>query len=101
MLPRDKWGHYENAAPIDHLDLTAELGRWSGIGTAGSARLGRRPPEENAAQGAAIQQHFANRGRLGHRHRRSNHALIVLLHGRGSQEREILALADHLPAEPP
>jgi catechol-2,3-dioxygenase len=35
MLPRDEWGEYENAAPIDHLDLAAELRRWSGIGTAG------------------------------------------------------------------
>ena len=35
MLPREDWGDYENAAPIDHLDLSAELRRWSGIGTAG------------------------------------------------------------------
>ena len=33
--PATQWGEYENAAPIDHLDLTAELRRWSGIGTAG------------------------------------------------------------------
>jgi len=35
MLPREDWGDYENAAPIDHLDLAAELRRWSGVGTAG------------------------------------------------------------------
>ncbi len=35
MLPRDEWGAYENAAPIDRLDLDAELERWSGVRTAG------------------------------------------------------------------
>jgi catechol-2,3-dioxygenase len=36
MLPRDAWGEYENAAPVDRLDLHAELRRWSGVRTAGS-----------------------------------------------------------------
>jgi catechol-2,3-dioxygenase len=35
MLPREAWGEYENAAPVDRLDLQAELGRWTGVGTAG------------------------------------------------------------------
>jgi catechol-2,3-dioxygenase len=35
MLPRQDWGDYENAAPVDRLDLDAELSRWSGIRTAG------------------------------------------------------------------
>jgi catechol-2,3-dioxygenase len=35
MLPRDEWGPYENAAPIDRLDLAAEKQRWSGVRTAG------------------------------------------------------------------
>jgi catechol-2,3-dioxygenase len=35
MLPRDEWGPYENSAPIDHLDLDAEVRRWSGFRTAG------------------------------------------------------------------
>ena len=35
MLPREAWGAYENAAPVDHLDLAAELGRWTGVRTAG------------------------------------------------------------------
>ena len=35
MLPRDQWGVYENAAPIDRLDLGAELEQWSGVTTAG------------------------------------------------------------------
>ena len=35
MLPRDAWGPYEKAAPIDHLDLAAEMRRWSGVRTAG------------------------------------------------------------------
>jgi catechol-2,3-dioxygenase len=35
MLPRDEWGEYENAAPIDRLDLPAEIARWTGVRTAG------------------------------------------------------------------
>ncbi|MBW3663665.1 MAG: VOC family protein [Actinobacteria bacterium] len=34
MLPRDQWGAYENAAPIEPLDLDRELERWSGVSTA-------------------------------------------------------------------
>ena len=34
MLPRQDWGEYENAAPVDHLDLAGEVERWSGVGTA-------------------------------------------------------------------
>ncbi|MEN9801097.1 MAG: hypothetical protein RLZ37_222 [Actinomycetota bacterium] len=35
MLPRNEWGPFENAAPIDYLDLDAEIRRWSGMRTAG------------------------------------------------------------------
>ena len=35
MLPREEWGAYEQAAPIERLDLSAELQRWSGVATAG------------------------------------------------------------------
>ncbi len=35
MLPLEAWGEYENAAPIDHLDLAGEVARWSGVRTAG------------------------------------------------------------------
>jgi catechol-2,3-dioxygenase len=35
MLPREAWGEYEHAAPVDRLDLPAEVRRWSGVGTAG------------------------------------------------------------------
>ena len=35
MLPREHWGVYERQAPVDALDLTADLGRWSGVRTAG------------------------------------------------------------------
>ena len=35
MLPRDAWGEYADAAPVERLDLDAELARWSGVGTAG------------------------------------------------------------------
>ncbi|GAA1863654.1 VOC family protein [Pseudonocardia alni subsp. carboxydivorans] len=35
MLPRAEWGEYENAAPVDRLDLNGEVRRWSGVRTAG------------------------------------------------------------------
>ena len=35
MLPREAWGEYEHSAPIEDLDLEAEIGRWSGVQTAG------------------------------------------------------------------
>ena len=35
MLPRQAWGDYDHAAPIDHLDLAGEVARWSGVPTAG------------------------------------------------------------------
>ncbi len=35
MLPREAWGEYADAAPVERLDLDAELERWSGVRTAG------------------------------------------------------------------
>jgi catechol-2,3-dioxygenase len=35
MLPRDEWGPYEHAAPVDHLDLAGEVQQWTGVRTAG------------------------------------------------------------------
>jgi catechol-2,3-dioxygenase len=40
MLPRDAWGAYEHAAPIERLDLDGELRRWSGVRTAGTVVVG-------------------------------------------------------------
>ncbi len=40
MLPREEWGAYENAAPIERLDLDAEVARWSGVRTAGGLQDG-------------------------------------------------------------
>jgi catechol-2,3-dioxygenase len=34
MLPKAYWGDYENAAPVDRLDLPEEVRRWAGVGTA-------------------------------------------------------------------
>lgn len=34
MLPKDSWGEYENAAPVERLDLAAEVTRWGGTRTA-------------------------------------------------------------------
>lgn len=38
MLPRAAWGEYESAAPVERLDLPAEVARWSGVGTADELR---------------------------------------------------------------
>jgi catechol-2,3-dioxygenase len=40
MLPREAWGEYEHAAPIERLNLPAELQRWGGVGTAGRLQPG-------------------------------------------------------------
>jgi catechol-2,3-dioxygenase len=34
MLPREQWGAYEHQAPVERLDLDAEIARWSGVRTA-------------------------------------------------------------------
>ncbi len=34
MLPRADWGAYEREAPVDRLDLAAEVQRWTGVQTA-------------------------------------------------------------------
>ncbi len=34
MLPKAEWGAYENAAPIERLDLPGEVRRWGGVSTA-------------------------------------------------------------------
>ena len=34
MLPKAHWGEYENAAPVEHLDLPGEVARWGGVRTA-------------------------------------------------------------------
>ena len=34
MLPRDQWGEFEHTATVEHLDLTGEVQRWSGVSTA-------------------------------------------------------------------
>ena len=34
MLPKAHWGEYENAAPIEPLDLPGEVRRWGGVRTA-------------------------------------------------------------------
>ena len=38
MLPREEWGEGEHTASVERLDLTAEVGRWSGVRTAGVIR---------------------------------------------------------------
>jgi catechol-2,3-dioxygenase len=35
MLPRDSWGEFERSAPVEPLDLAAEVRRWGGRRTAG------------------------------------------------------------------
>ncbi|MCO4262304.1 VOC family protein [Pseudarthrobacter sp. MDT3-26] len=45
MLPRQHWGEYENTAPVEPLELDAELARWSGVPTAG--RIATASTEED------------------------------------------------------
>jgi catechol-2,3-dioxygenase len=35
MVPREEWGEGASSASVDRLDLAAEVGRWSGVRTAG------------------------------------------------------------------
>jgi catechol-2,3-dioxygenase len=35
MLPREAWGEFEHTAPVERLELDAELTHWSGVRTAG------------------------------------------------------------------
>ncbi|WP_341230505.1 VOC family protein [Nocardioides salarius] len=35
MLPKAQWGAYEDAAPVERLDLPGEVRRWGGVRTAG------------------------------------------------------------------
>ena len=46
MLPRNEWGAFENAAPIEHLDLEAEVQRWTGVRTAG--HITQEPAQQRA-----------------------------------------------------
>jgi catechol-2,3-dioxygenase len=51
MLPRDAWGDYETAAPVEHLDLAGEMRRWSGVRTAGViVPVGEEVEEEGEVQ---------------------------------------------------
>jgi catechol-2,3-dioxygenase len=38
MLPRDAWGEFEHTAPVERLDLAAEVARWTGISTSEELR---------------------------------------------------------------
>ncbi len=40
MLPRESWGEFASSAPVERLDLGAELRRWSGVRTADELALG-------------------------------------------------------------
>ncbi|HUG86352.1 MAG TPA: hypothetical protein VMM13_17430, partial [Euzebya sp.] len=44
MLPREEWGAFEHAAPVDRLDLAAEVARWSGVATAAQITPQPAPP---------------------------------------------------------
>ena len=34
MLPRDQWGEFADAAPVERLDLASDVRRWAGVRTA-------------------------------------------------------------------
>lgn len=38
MLPRESWGEWEHSAPVEPLDLSGDLVRWAGVGTADELR---------------------------------------------------------------
>jgi catechol-2,3-dioxygenase len=40
MLPREDWGRFADAAPVERLDLPGELARWSGVRTAATTGAG-------------------------------------------------------------
>lgn len=42
MLPPEDWGEHESSAPVEPLDLDAEIRRWSGVRTAGRVPSGGR-----------------------------------------------------------
>ena len=46
MLPRADWGRYENEAPVEVLDLRAELDQWSGRRTAGRVVADDEPAQQ-------------------------------------------------------
>lgn len=50
MLPRAEWGPYENAAPVESLDLADEVRRWTGVGTAGRLVAGSADATDPAAE---------------------------------------------------
>ena len=37
MLPRQAWGDFEHTATVEHLDLAAEVERWTGVSTGSMA----------------------------------------------------------------
>lgn len=39
MLPRASWGDFAESATVEHLDLDAELARWSGVRTAADLNI--------------------------------------------------------------
>ena len=43
MLPREDWGAYENAAPVESLDLADEVRQWTGRRTAGQVVQEQQP----------------------------------------------------------
>ena len=43
MLPREDWGAYENAAPVESLDLADEVRQWTGRRTAGTVVQEKQP----------------------------------------------------------
>lgn len=45
MLPRQDWGRWEHEAPVEALDMAAELHRWSGTRTAGTLVQDSAPAE--------------------------------------------------------
>ena len=91
MLPRASWGEYADAAPVERLDLP----RRGAPVVRGPHGQRARPPGRVMTTDAFGPPVVATHGSDD-----PSAPLVVLLHGRGSDEREILELAAHLPAGP-
>ena len=68
MLPKASWGEYENAAPVERLDLPGEV-----------APLGRRPHRRRARPGGRVMTHRRSRRRSSRRTARTDPAAPLVV----------------------
>jgi predicted esterase len=91
MLPCEGWGRPRETPRVDRLDIDAEVRRWSGARTAGQIPL---------TTGARVMTSFQEPTAVWHTPDKPEVPLVVLVHRRGSNETEIIGLADRLLTGP-